>query len=247
MLRDTVRRLGAGELITFGSAGLEASIVPVLIDDDVSRLTAHLARANRQWRHADLTVPALVTFRGPDAYVSPSYYPSKKEDGKVVPTWNYITVQVRGRLIIHDDPTWTSTRRTTDPHHEQRFEKPWSIDDAHPPTSSTGWSRHRRGRDRDRTIEGKWKLSQNRPEADRRREAGLQRPGAGSERNRDGRRYIAGALRRRGDRCLFFAAGARNAHAAAEIARYEGVIRWDDERSGGRPTTKRAKPSPGGS
>src|SRR6478736_5785006 len=106
VLRDAVRNLGAGELITFGSAGLEASIVPVLIDDDVSRLTAHLARANRQWRNADLTVPALVTFRGPDAYVSPGYYPSKQEDAKVVPTWNYITIQIRGHLTIHDDSAW---------------------------------------------------------------------------------------------------------------------------------------------
>jgi transcriptional regulator len=182
VLREAVRSLGAGELITFGSAGLEASIVPVLIDDDVSRLTAHLARANRQWRQADLTVPALVTFRGPDAYVSPGYYPSKKEHGKVVPTWNYITVQVRGRLIIHDDPTWTRALvEQLTRHHEQRFEKPWSIDDA-PADFIDGMVKSIVGVEIEiASVEGKWKLSQNRPEADRAGvKAGLQRPGASS-------------------------------------------------------------------
>ena len=182
VLRDAVRNLGAGELITFGSAGLEASIVPVLIDDDVSRLTAHLARANRQWRNADLTVPALVTFRGPDAYVSPGYYPSKQENGKVVPTWNYITIQVRGRLMVHDDPIWTRAlvERLTR-HHEQRFEKPWSIDDA-PADFIDSMVKTIVGVEIEiSSVEGKWKLSQNRPEADRAGvKAGLQRPGATS-------------------------------------------------------------------
>jgi transcriptional regulator len=180
VLRDAVRRLAAGELITFGSAGLEASIVPVLIDDDFGCLTAHLARANRQWRNADVNVPALVTFRGPDAYVSPGYYPSKQEHGKVVPTWNYITVQVRGQLTIHDDPVWTRAlvERLTR-HHEQRFENPWSIDDA-PDDFIDGMVKSIVGVEIDiSSVEGKWKLSQNRPEADRASvKAALQRPGA---------------------------------------------------------------------
>jgi transcriptional regulator len=180
VLRDAVRNLGAGELITFGSAGLEASIVPVLIDDDVSRLTAHLARANRQWRRADPDVPVLVTFRGPHAYVSPGYYPSKQEDGKVVPTWNYITVQVRGRMTVHDDPVWTRALvEQLTRHHEQRFEKPWSIDDA-PADFIDGMVKAIVGVEIEiASVEGKWKLSQNRPEADRAGvKAGLQRPGA---------------------------------------------------------------------
>jgi transcriptional regulator len=180
VLRDMVRGLGAGELITFGTAGIEASILPVLIDDDAVRLTAHLARANRQWRNADLSVPALVTFRGPDAYVSPGYYPSKQEHGKVVPTWNYITVQARGHLTIHDDPIWTRAlvERLTR-HHEQRFEKPWSVEDA-PADFIDGLVKTIVGLEIEVTsIEGKWKLSQNRPEADRAGvRAGLQRPGA---------------------------------------------------------------------
>jgi transcriptional regulator len=180
VLRETVRELGVGELITFGTEGIEASIVPILIDDDVSCLTAHLARANRQWRNADVTVPALVTFRGPDAYVSPGYYPSKQEHGKVVPTWNYITVQARGDLTIHDDPAWTRAlvdRLTR--HHEQRFEKPWSTDDA-PTDFIDALVKTIVGVEiRLSSIEGKWKLSQNRPEADRVGvKAGLQRPGA---------------------------------------------------------------------
>jgi transcriptional regulator len=180
VLRDAVRSLAAGELITFGSAGLEASIVPVLIDDEFSRLTAHLARANRQWRNADVNVPALVTFRGPDAYVSPGYYPSKQEHGKVVPTWNYITVQVRGHLTIHDDPIWTRALvEQLTRHHEQRFEKPWGIEDA-PGDFIDGMVKSIVGVEIViSSVEGKWKLSQNRPEADRASvKAALQRPGA---------------------------------------------------------------------
>ncbi len=180
VLRDMVRELGVGELITFGTDGLEASIVPVLIDDDAGRLTAHLARANRQWRNADHTVPALMTFRGPDAYVSPGYYPSKQENAKVVPTWNYITLQARGRLTIHDDPDWTRAlvdRLTR--HHEQRFENPWSVEDA-PGDFIDALVKTIVGVEIEiSSFEGKWKLSQNRPEVDRAGvKAGLQRPGA---------------------------------------------------------------------
>ena len=105
-LRDAIRRLGVGELITSGHGGLDASIMPLLVDDAATRLTGHLARANEQWQRADPNVPVLVTWRGPDAYVSPGYYPSKVEHGKVVPTWNYITIQARGTLTVHDDPAW---------------------------------------------------------------------------------------------------------------------------------------------
>lgn len=180
VLRDAVRSMGVGELVTFGSAGLEATIVPVLIDDDVSRLTAHLARANRQWRNVNVDVAALVTFRGPDAYVSPRYYPSKQDDGKVVPTWNYVTVQIRGRLLIHDDPVWARAlvERLTR-HHEQNVEKPWSVDDA-PADFIDAMVKGIVGIEIEiSSIEGKWKLSQNRPEADRAGvHAALQRPGA---------------------------------------------------------------------
>jgi transcriptional regulator len=167
VLRDAVRRMGAGQLITYGSEGLEATVVPLLIADDARSVTGHLARANRQWARADLAVPALITWRGPEAYISPSYYPSKLEHGEVVPTWNYITVQARGRLVVHHDEAWkrqlvTSLTR----HHERRFARPWVPDDA-PPDCLDRMLRAIVGFEVEvSSLEGKWKLSQNRPAAD---------------------------------------------------------------------------------
>lgn len=166
-LRDAVRSFGAAEFITCGAHGLEASVLPLLIDDSATRLTGHLARANDQWRHLSDGAAVLVTWRGPDSYVSPSYYPSKAEHGKVVPTWNYTTVQARGTLTIHDDPVWVAelVRALTDVH-EADFDTPWSVDD--PPAGFIdSLTRAIVGIEVNITsIEGKWKLSQNRPAAD---------------------------------------------------------------------------------
>jgi transcriptional regulator len=158
-----------GELITFGPDGLLASTVPLLWEPggEHGRLVGHLARANQQWRMTDANVDALVIFRTVDAYVSPSYYASKAEHGKVVPTWNYVSVHARGPLVIHDDRDWVRAlvSRLTD-HYEGDRNVPWSIDDA--PTDFI---------DKQlaaiigieipiTTLEGKQKLSQNRPAAD---------------------------------------------------------------------------------
>jgi transcriptional regulator len=167
VLRDAIRGLGAGELITSGDEGLEASFIPLLISDESDRITGHLAKANRQWERADLTHPVLVTWRGPDAYISPSYYPSKAEHGKVVPTWNYITIQARGTLVLHQDSEWKRNlvASLTD-RHEAAFPMPWSIDDA-PADFIEGNLRAIVGIEVLVTsIEGKWKLSQNRPAPD---------------------------------------------------------------------------------
>jgi len=166
-LRDAIRRLGAGELITFGSEGLEASVVPLLVSEDVTTITGQLARANHQWKRVDRTVPALVTWRGPGAYISPSYYPSKWEHGKVVPTWNYITVQARGILVLHEDAEWKRRHvgALTD-WHEAVFGTPWSVDDA-PPDFIDGMIKAIVGIEvQVLSLEGKWKLSQNRPDPD---------------------------------------------------------------------------------
>ncbi|MGO8870784.1 MAG: FMN-binding negative transcriptional regulator [Acidimicrobiales bacterium] len=167
VLRDTVRRLGAGELITYGSGGLEASLLPLLMSDTADRVTGHLALANPQWRHADLDVPAMVTWRGPDAYVSPSYYPSKRVHGKVVPTWNYVTVQARGTLVLHEDEGWKRALvGSLTAWHEAGFPSPWSVDDA-PSDYVDGLLASIVGIEvRITWLEGKWKLSQNRPESD---------------------------------------------------------------------------------
>ena len=168
-----VRRLltnhGAADLITTTTSGLLATLLPFVYDADTGEhgiLLGHLARNNDQWRQGALG-DALVIVRGPDAYVSPTFYPSKAEHGRVVPTWNYVTAHVYGRLVVHDDPDWIEAlvRRLTE-RHEAASPRPWSVDDA-PSAFVAGQLRAIVGVEVVISrIEAKTKLSQNRPGAD---------------------------------------------------------------------------------
>ncbi|MDA2808093.1 FMN-binding negative transcriptional regulator [Nocardiopsis suaedae] len=167
---DLVTADGGGD----GGGGFDATPVPFVHVPDGGgaghgRLVGHLARNNPQWRAAtEHGTPAMVIVRGPDAYVSPSWYPSKREHGRAVPTWNYVTAHVHGRLIAHDDAEWTewAVRLLTERHEGGRPD-PWSVDDA-PRAFTEGMLRAIVGIEvRIDRIEGKWKLGQNRPEADR--------------------------------------------------------------------------------
>lgn len=168
-LEGFIDATGSAHLVTQGNGALESSFVPMLLSRSEGTngyLVGHLARANPQWRDAD-GLPALAIFPGPDAYVSPSMYPTKRDDPKVVPTWNYEVVHVHGRLVVHDDPVWVEAlvRRLTDRHELDRDE-PWSVDDA-PPDYIAKMVKAIVGVEVviDR-IEGKRKLSQNRPQVD---------------------------------------------------------------------------------
>jgi transcriptional regulator len=160
---------GAADLVTATPVGLIATLLPFVYDPDAGEhgaLLGHVARNNDQWR-ADVVGEALVIVRGPDAYVSPSWYASKAEHGRVVPTWNYLTAHVYGRLLVHDDPEWVEAlvRRLT-AKHEGRMPRPWTVDDA-PPAFVAGQLRAIVGVELLITrIEAKAKMSQNRPEAD---------------------------------------------------------------------------------
>ena len=167
VLRDEVRKIRAGHLITMGSQGLEASFIPLLISDDATTVTGHLAKTNEQWRRADVSVPALITWVGADAYVSPSYYPSKQEHGKVTPTWNYINVQAKGIVTFHESQEWKrSFLEQLINFHEKSMPQPWSIDDA-PADFIDGMVKGTLGFELQVTsLEGKWKLSQNRSASD---------------------------------------------------------------------------------
>jgi transcriptional regulator len=152
-----------GQLVVNSPDGLAATPVPLLMRDGA--LVGHLARPNPVWRQGG---PALAIFSGADAYVSPSWYPSKAEHGRVVPTWNYETVQVHGTLIAHDEPTWTLAvvRLLTDAF-ESRLHTPWSVDDA-PDDHIEGLLRSIVGIE---LVDLRWtvkrKFSQNRSDADR--------------------------------------------------------------------------------
>ena len=168
-VRALLARSGAADLVTATASGLQATFLPFLHDPSVGEhgaLLGHLARSNDHWR-AEPIGEALVVVHGPDAYVSPGFYPSKTEHGRVVPTWNYLTLHVHGRLVVHDDPVWVEdlVRRLTAVH-EAAETHPWSVDDA-PRRFVEGQLRAIVGVELlISRIEGKAKLSQNRPPAD---------------------------------------------------------------------------------
>jgi len=121
-------------LVSQGEQGLLATHLPVLVDTDEGEfgtVYAHLARANRQWQDLEQGAEALLVFPGADAYVSPGYYPSKAENPKVVPTWNYLAVHAYGPVeVIHEAaPLLSIVSRLTD-RHEQGRSKPWKVADA---------------------------------------------------------------------------------------------------------------------
>ena len=157
-------------LVSSGSGGLRASHVPMLLDAEPAphgTLLLHLARANEQWRDLASDGSALAIFAGPEAYVTPSAYETKRETGKVVPTWNYVAVHAYGTARITEDPVelHALVRRLTDVREGER-DAPWSVSDA-PEPFVDGQLRGIVGVtiavDR---YDAKWKMSQNRSDAD---------------------------------------------------------------------------------
>lgn len=120
----------AGHLVTSVDGSLDATFLPFLVDASDRRVLAHIARANPLWRTAD-GAAALLIVTGADAYVSPSYYATKRDTGKVVPTWNYTVVHAHGTMRLHHDAGWLREHvdRLTD-RHEQHRDHPWAITDA---------------------------------------------------------------------------------------------------------------------
>ena len=165
-----IRRVSLAELVTWTGQHIEASTIPMLFDEEVEprgALLGHVARVNPQWKTLDASAEALAIFRDSDAYVSPSWYASKAEHGRVVPTWNYLTVHVRGALIVHDDDEWKRDllERLTAVHEAGRPE-PWAMTDA-PEKFIAAQIRAVVGLElRVERIEAKWKVSQNRDDAD---------------------------------------------------------------------------------
>ena len=161
-------------LVTIGAQGLDATHIPLLYSRDeglgvgLGVLRGHMARANSQWRDHVAGTEALAIFQGPQHYVSPRWYPSTAEHGKVVPTWNYVVVHARGTLSFHHDPEWLleNVRALTD-EHERSNPAPWRVADA-PPEYIASLLKAIVGVEMRVTgVEGKWKVSQNRPVADR--------------------------------------------------------------------------------
>ena len=153
-------------LVTHEPTGLLVTPLPMIYDDAQHSLIGHVSRANPHW-HAD-GAESVAIFAGPQTYVSPSFYATKAETGKVVPTWNYEVLNVYGRLVIHDDPDWVLDLVTmlTD-RHESRRSEPWHVTDA-PDSYTQSQLRGIVGLELviDK-VEGKSKMSQNQPERNR--------------------------------------------------------------------------------
>lgn len=123
-----VRASGFGHVVAVTDDGLVSSPVPFVVDDALRSVRAHVARPNPIWRAAPCE--ALLIVAGRDDYVSPGWYPSKAEHGKVVPTWNYEVVHLHGRLVVHDDAQWVARQiRDLTELNERQMAEPWSVDD----------------------------------------------------------------------------------------------------------------------
>jgi len=170
VLHALMREHPFATLVTLGDDGLTANHLPLHLAPGVASpgaLHGHLARANPVWRQA-AGAEVLAIFHGPQSYVSPSWYPTKREHGKAVPTWNYVVVHARGRLRVIDDPLWLRRQlETLVARHEAGFAQPWRIGDA-PPDYIAKMLGAIVGIEIALTeLTGKWKISQNQPAANR--------------------------------------------------------------------------------
>lgn len=171
VMQQLMREHPLATLVTAIDGRPDANHLPLLLDPEPAprgRLLGHVARANPLWREAAGGLDVLAVFQGPQAYVTPSWYETKRETGAVVPTWNYAVVHARCHLTVHEDRDWLHdlvTRLTNT--HEAGRPQPWAVDDA-PADYVERMLKAIVGIElRIDMLEGKWKVSQNRPAADR--------------------------------------------------------------------------------
>ncbi|MCU1363290.1 MAG: transcriptional regulator [Acidimicrobiaceae bacterium] len=162
-----VEEVGAGTLVISTPEGLASVFVPVIVSTDHCTLLSHLARANPWWKTVGEGTEALGLFLAASAYVSPNFYPSRLENPDVVPTWNYVAVEIRGRVTVHHDAQWKLDQvRELTRHFERGYDPEWKVDDL----EETYRDDQLRGivglEITVQAIEGKAKLSQNRPAID---------------------------------------------------------------------------------
>jgi transcriptional regulator len=168
-LHAFIRQYPLATLITHSADGFSVSHLPMLLEKTQAGfvLRGHIARANAHWKEWSIGSEALAIFNGPQAYVTPQWYPSKLKDGRVVPTWNYAVTHVRGTLRAVEDAGWLHQLvNALTLEHEKAFAHQWAVSDAPDDyvekmlKAIVGVELHIT------SIEGKWKLSQNRSDAD---------------------------------------------------------------------------------
>ena len=167
LMHELMRARPLATLVTLSSGGLEANHIPLHLLDapaPFGTLRGHVARANPLWRDFAQEVEALAIFHGPDAYITPSWYATKQETGKVAPTWNYAVVHAYGTMRAMDDAGWVREHlETLTGHHEANLPKPWAVSDA-PREFIEETIKAIVGIEIVITrLSGKWKVSQNQP------------------------------------------------------------------------------------
>jgi transcriptional regulator len=171
VLHELIRDRPLATLVTLGSTGLNANHLPLLLDAEPApfgTLRGHVARSNPVWTDIATEVDALAVFHGPDAYITPSWYATKVETGKVVPTWNYAVVHACGRLRVVEDPLWL--RANLDAltrQHEASFAEPWQVSDAPVDFTERLMAAVVGIEILVTRLTGKWKVSQNQPQRNR--------------------------------------------------------------------------------
>ncbi len=166
-MHELMRTRSLATLVTTGSDGLNANHIPLHLSatpESFGVLRGHVARSNPIWNELDSAVDALAIFHGPEAYISPSWYATKQETGKVVPTWNYTVVHAYGRLRIIDDAVWLRAQlEALTAQHEAAHPEPWAVSDA-PEDFTEKLLGAVVGIEMIITrLSGKWKVSQNQP------------------------------------------------------------------------------------
>lgn len=171
VLHDLIRRQSLATLVVMGSSGLNANHIPLYLSEDpgpLGTLRGHVSRSNPVWRDLDPAVEALAIFSGPEAYITPNWYATKRETGQAMPTWNYVVAHAHGRLRVVEDPAWLRAHvEELTRHKESGFPEPWTMADA-PADYIARLLAGIVGLEMTVSrIEGKWKVSQNQPEANR--------------------------------------------------------------------------------
>lgn len=167
VLHELIEARPLATLVTLTAAGLSANHIPLHLCRDAGefgKLRGHVARANPVWRDCVTETEALAIFHGPEGYISPSWYPTKKQHGKVVPTWNYAVVHAYGTLQIIHDPAWIRGQiDALTAQNEAIFAAPWAVEDA-PQEYIDQLAEAIVGIEMTITrLQGKWKVSQNQP------------------------------------------------------------------------------------
>lgn len=171
VLAAAIRDIQFAALVTPTAAGIEVTHAPMILREEDRGITleAHVARGNPHWKAlGGDSIASVAIFQGPQAYVSPAWYPSKAEHGKVVPTWVYITVHAHGRLETEADPVWLGEHLDAlTARNEAGRDAPWAVEDA-PEEFIRSMTRGIVGlRLRVERLEGAWKINQHKPAADR--------------------------------------------------------------------------------